>query len=225
VATFPWGILAFAALLFVAGSRGGRQLLRRALADPFTAYLLGWSVFALLLFTFASNLLWTYVLPAIPAFSILMGRALSAWQEGQLKSFSVPPRYVTATLASLVPTVMLVASLTAVLQPNLINTERELVRYVQDASGANANFWYIDSRPFSARYYSRGMAELVSIEQVSARLRHMNGDVYMAVTKRQFDQIQHRLPSSSQRANIESKKYVLVIIPGGSGKMRSREKS
>lgn len=120
---------------------------------------------------------------------------------------------------------MLVASLTAVLQPNLINTERELVRYVQDASGANANFWYIDSRPFSARYYSRGMAELVSIEQVSARLRHMNGDVYMAVTKRQFDQIQHRLPSSSQRANIESKKYVLVIIPGGSGKMRSREKS
>lgn len=225
VATFPWGILAFAALLFVAGSRGGRQLLRRALADPFTAYLLGWSVFALLLFTFASNLLWTYVLPAIPAFSILMGRALSAWQEGQLKSFSVPPRYVTATLASLVPTVTLVASLTAVLQPNLINTERELVRYVQDASGANANFWYIDSRPFSARYYSRGMAELVSIEQVSARLRHMNGDVYMAVTKRQFDQIQHRLPSSSQRANIESKKYVLVRIPGGSGKMRSREKS
>ena len=225
MATFPWGILALAALLYAAGHSGARQSLRRVLSEPVTAYLLGWSVFSLLLFTFARNLLWTYALPAIPAFSILMGRALSAWQAAPRKPDSGPPRYVTATLASLVPTVMLVASLTAVLQPNLINTERELVRYVQDASGANANFWYIDSRPFSARYYSRGMAELVSIEQVSARLRHMNGDVYMAVTKRQFDQIQHRLPSSSQRANIESKKYVLVIIPGGSGKMRSREKS
>lgn len=224
-ATFPWGIPALAALLLAAGRRRGRQSLRRALSEPVTAYLLGWSIFALLLFTFARNLLWTYALPTIPAFSILMGRGLSAWQEASPKPASEPPRYVTATLASLVPTVALVASLTAVLQPNLINTERELVRYVQDASGANALFWYIDSRPFSARYYSRGMAELVPIEQVKTRLKHMSGNVYMAVPKRQFDQVRYRLPSSSQRTNMESKKYVLVKIPGSGEKVRSREKS
>lgn len=225
VATFPWGILALAALMFAAGSRGGRQSLRAALADPLTAYLLGWSVFTLLLFTFAGNLLWTYVLPAIPAFSILMGRALSAWQERQLKSLSGPHRYVVTTLASLVPVVMLVASLTALLQPSLINTEKELVRYVQDESGANTRFWYIDTRPFSARYYSRGVAELVPIEQVRVRLRHMKGDVYMAVPKRQLDQIQHQLPLSSQKADMESKRYVLVRVPGNDGRIRFGEKS
>jgi len=225
MATFPWGILALAVLLFAVGRRSGRQSLRKALADPLTAYLLGWSIFTLLLFTFAGNLLATYTLPAIPAFSILMGRTLATWQESPMKLWLAgPPRYVALTVASIVPAVTLITSLTTSLQPSLINTERELVRYVRGASRENVNLWYINTRPFSARYYSRGAAELVPVEQVSTRLERMEGDVYIAVRKRQFDQIQHQLPPSSLKTNIESKKYVLLIFPGNSRETRSREK-
>ena len=135
-----------------------------------------------------------------------------------------PPRYVALTVASIVPAVTLITSLTTSLQPSLINTERELVRYVRGASRENVNLWYINTRPFSARYYSRGAAELVPVEQVSTRLERMEGDVYIAVRKRQFDQIQHQLPPSSLKTNIESKKYVLLIFPGNSRETRSREK-
>lgn len=215
MATFPWGIVAAGVLILTLIRDSGRQMLKGALTDPVTSYLVGWSAFTVLLFTAASNLLWTYVLPAIPAFAILMGRVLSAWQEGSLQQRFWAPRYLCSLPVLLVPGAIFLVALAVMIRPNMFNTERELVRYVQDTAGPEAKLWYINNRPFSARYYSRGKAELVPMGEVEYRVNLMDEDIYMAVPKRQFDQLQGQLPISRRPTHVESKRYVLVRIPRG----------
>src|SRR5690606_15675126 len=80
-AAFPWWIPA-AMLLWAALRRAaGRQALGHALRDPRIHYFLGWAFFTPLFFTFSGNILWTYVLPSLAGFSVLLALALQ-WQPG-----------------------------------------------------------------------------------------------------------------------------------------------
>ncbi len=76
VATLPWSPLALALLMLSLRHVQGRAALQRVIRRPMTGYLIAWALFVPVFFMFSRNVLWTYVLPALPAFSILTGRAL-----------------------------------------------------------------------------------------------------------------------------------------------------
>src|SRR5690606_33720537 len=76
-ATFPWSLLVLPHLFWRVGTGKLPPLLQSLRNDPRLGYLLGWALFTPAFFTLAGNILWTYVLPAIPAFSILAARSLS----------------------------------------------------------------------------------------------------------------------------------------------------
>ncbi|WP_240538554.1 glycosyltransferase family 39 protein [Rhodoferax sp. PAMC 29310] len=98
VASFPWGLLGLGLLLRQIVNSAGRHALKKALQDSKVTYLLAWTLFTPVLFTFAGNILWTYVLPALAAFSILLAVELEKIQQKSIFS-----RRILYALTSLIP--------------------------------------------------------------------------------------------------------------------------
>lgn len=70
VAAFPWSFLFIAILLRSTLSRGSSSSI--SFSDDWVAYLLLWTSTPMIFFTFAGNILPSYVLPGSPAFALLM---------------------------------------------------------------------------------------------------------------------------------------------------------
>lgn len=139
-ALLPWTVIVPLAGLF--GRRAGL-----APARPEMLYLLLWALMPLLFFTAARNIIWPYVLPAMPALALLAGAWLArrnlqaeAWVAGGLVVL------VIASAAGAVDGLCSgrIAGATA----------RELVR----ACGSAQPLIFIGERPFSASFYSQGRA-------------------------------------------------------------------
>ncbi|SHH84696.1 ArnT family glycosyltransferase [Pollutimonas bauzanensis] len=203
-AAFPWGVVALGMIAAALFKAERRDAMRRALRDPALAYLLAWSLFAPLFFTVSGNILWTYVLPALGAFSILLAVALDA-RRARAPVFLRRVRW----LACLAPATILLLTVVVALQPARLKTERGLVRYAQQMGGRGCLF-YVDSRPFSARFYSRGEAGLLGMEQLPAKLGAC-APVYLAVPRNRLDQVAKML-ARPLRKRFESQRYVLIEI-------------
>ena len=205
-ASFPWGIAALYMLLRRIFDPVHRQSLWQALKDPNKSYLLAWALFTPVFFTFAGNILWTYVLPALAAFSILMANALGKWPEKI--NFERRMLYALASLTPLVASGYMVL-LTA--QPQRLKTEKELVAYAMRHMQAGGKLVYLGSKPFSATFYSEGQAEVITLEDLATRAGHAN-TLYLAVPKSDFQKVSKSLNTTLPKI-FESREYVLTVIP------------
>jgi 4-amino-4-deoxy-L-arabinose transferase-like glycosyltransferase len=164
--TFPWGIVAMIWLGVGVIRCSILQRWKARLARPGEGLLLGWVVFALLFFTFSGNVIWTYTLPAIPAFAIVLGRAIAT----RLRYRSLIQRHrlikVFSICAMVAPALALVIFTAVMINAVSTRTERGLVRQAGAISGGELPIWYVDYMPFSARFYSRGHARLVSSKEI-----------------------------------------------------------
>lgn len=207
LASFPWGVVAFYMLLRRAIDPVQRPSLWQALRDPNKAYLLAWALFTPVFFSFAGNILWTYVLPALPAFSILMAIAVVNWHEKS--SFD---RRLLYALASLTPLIVSGYMLLVSVQPQRLKTEKELVAYAVQHMQPGEKLVFLGSKPFSATFYSQGLAEEISMENLTIRHGHSH-TLYLAVPKGDFGQVSKSLGTPLPKI-FESREYVLTVIPG-----------
>lgn len=161
LATFPWSLVL---LTMIAGKR-----LRKTgavLRDRRYSYLLLWLLFPLLFFSLARNILWTYVLPALPAFSLLLAVYL-----GKLDSRNVLAQSRTQLAAALlVPLLLLGYTGYTQFNTQRLKTERELIATYRGLANPDEQLFYVESRPFSARFYSHGQAVLLSLADLKAQL-------------------------------------------------------
>src|SRR5690606_11687338 len=164
-AAFPWSLVALGMLTIALFRSLGRTALRRAFQDPILTYLLAWSLFTPVFFTISGNTLWTYLLPALGAFSMMMAVCLE-----NLRSPAPVLARRANLLAGLAPAVIVVLTTIAVVQPLHVKTERELVAYAKRQMGDKGRLFYVGSRPFSARFYSDGTAGLLTLDQVDSSL-------------------------------------------------------
>lgn len=205
-ASFPWGLIAIAIALRTIFSPSRRPALSAALRNPDICYLLAWALFTPVFFTLAGNILWTYLLPALAPFSILMATALQKWmdrnQAASLKAL---------LLAGIAPITALLLTLAVWMQPNLINTEQGLVYYAKSNMQHQERLFFVDKQPFSARFYSRGTAENVALDQIPQLLAGSTG-IYLAVPKNMVDDVSKKLPGSIQKT-YQDGRYVLIYIP------------
>lgn len=204
-ATFPWGLIALGALLKRAlRTRSMRQISTLA-RDTWQGYLLSWALFTPLFFTLAGNILWTYVLPALPAFALLLAMHLHRVLRAQ-------PRRLQA-LATIVPLLMIGLCLLNAAEPEWLKSEKTLVSYARLDATPNSRLLFVQSRPFSARFYSRGTAELVTPEQLVAILAQpADGDTYIALPKQLLEQTQEHVSGLSAPL-YRSRRYVLLKLP------------
>ncbi len=204
-ATFPWGILAGVMLVMAVANKAGRRLVQLAILQPAVGYLLAWALFTPLFFTVAGNILWTYLLPCLGAFSILMAVTLQTWQA---QSPRTVPRI--QFLAALAPVALIVITLATVLQPDRVKTERELVHYAEQQPKLDSHLVYLDNRPFSARFYSHGTAGLLSLAQLPEALNGKEA-FYLAVPKPLLPEAEKVL-MSPLHIQFENQRYVLLKV-------------
>lgn len=203
-ASLPWGVLALAVLLRHASQPAGRLRLRHNLQDPRLFYLLAWTLFTPMFFTLSGNILWTYVLPALPAFSLLVALSLRDAFERSLT--------IRRTLLVLVVAAPLVSSailIQGVLQPMTLKTERNLVRQALGLMQPTDQLAYWGPLPFSATFYSRGLAQSLNTE--SLKEKTIAHSIYLAVLKEAWPAVQQQLPPGTETVG-QNLRYILVLV-------------
>jgi len=207
LATFPWGLWALAILAGAFRSPGLRAALKKTARDPLFGYWLAAALSAPVFFTFSSNILWTYVLPSLAGFSVLI--AISAAELD-----SRPGRGGTAlsAAAAIVPACVLAFSAIVCASPDLLNTERGLVRYAMRQHGPALALLYFSELPFSARFYSAGQARRITEGELGKALE-CSSSFFLAVPKQSRKIVSDMLrePLGELYAN---KRYILIKIPG-----------
>jgi 4-amino-4-deoxy-L-arabinose transferase-like glycosyltransferase len=129
-------------------------------------YLLCWGLAPCVFFTFSGNILWPYVLPGIPALSLL----------GSYYLVRNDPKLVDRLLAAGLSTIMAASLVCIVAAPYTGQTERKsersLVQYYQSqrssAASDGTQLAYLGQQPYSASFYSNG--SIISVENESALL-------------------------------------------------------
>ena len=195
LATFPWSLIAIGLFVTRLFRPDWKPALLQSGGDFRTVFLLGWMLFTPLFFTLAGNILWTYVLPAIPAFSILLGQGL-ARRKPQLQ-----------WLGAAAPVAVLVASVYVALHPQLLSSEKTFIQYVQQQT-TTAPLLYLDTTPFSARYYSREQVASIDTTQFSQWLNQQNDPAYVAIPRHNKGAIA-LMQQAGYKAVLNNKHYQL----------------
>lgn len=202
-ASFPWGLLALAALgraVFTPRLRSAAQAVYR---DPLFFYWVTAALFTPVFFTFSANILWTYVLPSLAGFSIL---AAMLAQEVRAR-YSIP-RVKLVTAAALVPLVVLAGSVVVWINPDLRNTERELVRYVERQPESSSPLFYLSELPFSARFYSSGRARAIKETELQ-QIAQQENTFYLAIPKTEPEAV-HLVSGKTLTPVFSNRRYTLL---------------
>ncbi len=148
-------------------------------------YLLAWSIAPCLFFTMSGNILWTYVLPALPALALLA----AGWLAGDVRTRRVD---VFVSVG-----VVVMASLIAAF---FINQQRvdswktakaAVAAYELRKTGAQP-LLFMGDLPYSASFYSQGKAKAVAGNtELAERLKH--GGVFVALNPDQVRELSPEL--------------------------------
>ena len=152
-ASMPWPVLL--PLLWVGRKTTAGLAAAPSAAAPrsFTIYLLAWSAAPCLFFTISGNILWTYVLPALPAMALLAARWLSLDSR---------KRWVNAVVgAGVLLMGLLVAAFFVREQFADSWKSARAVVFAQQATAPGQILYFIGDLPYSASFYSQGKAKAV----------------------------------------------------------------
>lgn len=208
-ASAPWSIVALAACATALSRRAARHTMHVALADGRLRFLLLWTLAAPVLFTLSGNILWTYVLPGLPAAALLLGY----WISGLTLANPRMVRRALLGMTMLVPATAMVLSARAIIDPRRLKTEKGLVRAAVTAKGPDESLYYVGSRPFSARYYSQGKARLLPWDTPDLRQACASGRMLAAVPR---DRAWPKMTEPGIKAQrlYSSRRYTLYEIRG-----------
>lgn len=159
----PWTLVAGVAVLRWLRRRPGPRS-----PKPLAAFLLLWMLTPLAFFTFAGNILPAYVLPALPAFALLLG----AWLKERSAAFAMPGFIVPAVFAG--------AGLLGLFDRLDDRSQKDLISYHRDNRPETA-LHYFSRTPHSAKFYSRGEVHEIESEADLAVLMTNGNNVDIAI--------------------------------------------
>lgn len=169
VALLPWSVLLpLAAWRWRKEPAGPRNV---AGEREWHRYLLLWALMSLLFFSAARNIIWTYVLPALPAVSLLIGE----WLARRAR-----PRRVDAWVGAGLALSLLTANAVYADRAGGVDrmTARPLVLAYERQRALGQPLIFVGRRPFSAAFYSHGEAAQVrDVDELWQRLGPSGGFV------------------------------------------------
>ena len=159
----PWSLVLLASFFRKEFRQKVGLMLRRP--DGWGGYLMLWSVAPMGFFTMAGNILWTYVLPGLPAFALLVAELMLPGQpESTVKTISPDPG-VGKVIAVAITTTLLFVSAWMLIAGQIVpprKCQKGLIAAYQATRAESAgDLIYLFKRPHSAEFYSRGQAILV----------------------------------------------------------------
>lgn len=187
-AVVPWGLIPLWRMLVAwrAGEIWPSDLRTSQASGPGMRVLVLAAVLApALFFTLSSNILWTYVLPGLPFLAMAVAATSAPWVfQSRLRLNS---------LALFVPVLALVVGLAAWQRPELVSTEKYLLRAASAMRSVNTDLVFVDKLPFSARFYSDGEATLLMRNELDTYLQDCP-DALLAVRRKHADLIARLQP-------------------------------
>jgi 4-amino-4-deoxy-L-arabinose transferase-like glycosyltransferase len=184
-AAFPWS------LIVMVGALRRLRSWRRWLDDDsgLIAYLLLWSFTAMIFFSFSHNVIWTYPLPALPAFAVLTVELWCRFRtpgQGRIDASDEPVnhRVLAATfampIALLIMTIIYADDQQILLKASQRNTAEY---YLQARPTPASGLYYFRRHYYSAEFYSAGKAQVIWLEDLEKLLS--NGVVDFVVIQRE----------------------------------------
>lgn len=168
----------------------------------YTSFLWAWLLAPLLLFTFSGNILSSYVMPSLPAFALLM----VVYQQNNPLSAKVYKTGFIAPVLIFIIAILLRAEITSK------QSEKGLMQ-TWSSQAQNSELIYVDKRPFSGQFYSRGAA-VERKESLEVLVREITQDTYFVIRK--SDEIDLLITSLTQCEPIQhAKKRVLILCNPG----------
>ena len=185
---FPWSFIV--PLGFFRKKIQGKTLKEFLLKDEWRVYLILWSVFPMIFFTLAGNILPAYVLPGLPAFSLLAAGVMTETKlsadDGSLKRIGVVK---SGGFAMLVLFSIATIIVSAGIGPSKKSQKELMETFGKETRGQKGHISYLFERPFSAAFYSNGSAKKIdTTDRIGALLKNSDTD-YMAVPEKQFNHI------------------------------------
>ncbi|VAW63705.1 Polymyxin resistance protein ArnT, undecaprenyl phosphate-alpha-L-Ara4N transferase; Melittin resistance protein PqaB [hydrothermal vent metagenome] len=181
VVAFPMSLIMIAAL-FNVGWRKKMSCIS-VLRESWVLYLVLWAMTPMVFFTFSGNILATYVLPGIPAAALLVAgfwlpaNKIAQGEERQgRKTISS-----TAIAGLLIPLIYLWMILIYIPPVADKYSEKYLVEKYQQLNTEQSRLVYLNERPFSARFYSHGNAELLENQNDMQAIIDNSASVFFAI--------------------------------------------
>ena len=171
-AVMPWTVLLPLLWIGRKPTQASQKFESPSYSRSLTIYLLAWSVASCLFFTMSGNILWTYVLPALPAMALLAARWLSRDDRA---------RWVCSVVVGGVLAMSMLV--TAFFVREEVADSWKSAKTVVQAHQANASgqpLIFMGDLPYSASFYSKGKARaLPGNAELTQRLQA--GPVYVAL--------------------------------------------
>ena len=157
------------------------------------AYLLAWSVAPCLFFTLSGNILWTYVLPALPALAMLA----AGWLARDVRT-----RLVEGVVAAgvLIMALLVGAFFLREQIGDSWKTAKTVVQEYRLRNTDNRLLLFVGELPYSASFYTKGKARSVA-GPAELALRLSQGPMYLALNA---DQVRALTPELAGKLRLEA---------------------
>lgn len=155
--TLPWIIFFIANIQSIIRRNKIVECIAR---EEWVSYLVFWYLTPMIFFTFAGNILMTYILPGLPAFALLMVYLI---QFNQNINVSVDSKWYTspkgfAFFALIMPLIFTVVSFTIFPKVGLRRSHKLIGQTFNKKILGNSRLIYTRKMPYSADFYSNGAA-------------------------------------------------------------------
>jgi 4-amino-4-deoxy-L-arabinose transferase-like glycosyltransferase len=187
-AVLPWSVLAPLTWLI---ARQRDAVAGAAMRKAEASYLWAWALAPCLFFTFAGNILWTYVLPGLPALAILAGHWTATRQhQGRVEG--------VMTLGIVVGCIALIGLLISAEVSGRFDerSAKSLIGDYQVQGRPEQALYFLGRVPFSGSFYTHGKARTVA----DVRDLPAGQPAYLILDKETFDAL-----APDARARLEPK--------------------
>ncbi|CAM3565977.1 ArnT family glycosyltransferase [Parendozoicomonas haliclonae] len=182
-AALPWSVVLLALVI----RRRKRVFLHKASASTpaekeWRSFLWFWMLSPLLFFTLSGNILWTYVLPGLPAMALLLADyigTLLAEPGASIQGNQKRLRFWVIAPACLSPIVLI--GLVVMANNNLKHTAKGLVDSYHHTSPQNADLVFWPKRPFSGQFYSKGQGQIITDQNALIKKITASPNLYVAM--------------------------------------------
>lgn len=210
VCALPWSLLLPAWLL---STKGWKRIPERLTeTDGWLLYLVLWGISPMVLFTLASNILWTYVLPGLPAFALLTAEFIKSPARGETVHSSVGKlQWASTFMLSLFGLALVIVSLGY--GPAGKSQKELIVSYEKNRLRQEGPLVYLFKRPYSAEFYSRGKA-LLAQDLTAAEALLQNDTVdYFVIRERDLSRLPAAFHSQTINLGLLNGNVILMDTP------------
>lgn len=195
IAIFPWSF-------FVLAAPFKKHLRLSLLYNEWLVFHWLWALFPLVFFTFARNILVSYVITSLPALAVITLAILEQWKKHRI----IP---VLMMVTPMLCAIFLIIIHTT-LFPNALRSQEALIqRFEHIRHSGESSLFYFKDRPYSAVFYTKGHVGMVENIMEAEQSIDPNTETFFVIRNDYFKQLP--LSFKEQLAFIDQQQHYILL--------------